>query len=382
MKARGTGLIFQPTWKDRKTGEIKTSTVWYIQYNVRGRRIRESSESRNQAVAARLLKKRIGEAAAGKPVGPDVEKTTLADLKRMIEDEYTANGRRSSVIKSPLAHLVSHFGGTCRAFDLTTDRVTAYITKRQAAGAANATINRSLAALKRAFRLAERAGRVATRPYIPMLEENNARSGFLSHAEFIRLYDALPEDLRDPVAFLYHSGWRVSEMRGLEWRDVDLAGGVVRLRPEKSKSKSGRTLPLRGELKAIIERAGARRLPECVNVFRRDDGGAIGLFRKSWATACDTAKLGAILVHDLRRTAVRNLVRAGVPEHTAMAVTGHKTASIFRRYDIVTEDDLAVAMDRVSEHLAAQPKKTANVVPLKRTAHVEPMSADQKAVGE
>jgi integrase len=382
MKARGTGLIFQPTYKDRKSGEIKTSSVWYIQYNVRGKRIRESSESRNQAVAARLLKKRIGEAAAGKPVGPDVEKTTLADLKRMIEDEYTANGRRSSVIKSPLAHLVNHFGGSCRAFDLTTDRVTAYITKRQAAGAANATINRSLAALKRAFRLAERAGRVATRPYIPMLEENNARSGFLSHAEFIRLYDALPEDLRDPVAFLYHSGWRVSEMRGLKWRDVDLAGGVVRLRPEKSKSKSGRTLPLRGELKAIIERAAARRLPECVNVFRRDDGGAIGLFRKSWATACDTAGLGAILVHDLRRTAVRNLVRAGEPEHTAMAVTGHKTASIFRRYDIVTEDDLAVAMDRVSEHLAAQPKKAANVVPLKRTAQVEPMSADQKAVGE
>ena len=92
MKARGTGLIFQPTYKDRKTGEIKTSTVWYIQYSVRGKRIRESSDSRNQAVAARLLKKRIGEAAAGKPVGPDVEKTTLADLKRMIEDEYTANG--------------------------------------------------------------------------------------------------------------------------------------------------------------------------------------------------------------------------------------------------------------------------------------------------
>ena len=81
---------------------------------MRGKRIRESSESRNQAVAARLLKKRIGEAAAGKPVGPDVEKTTLADLKKMIEDEYTANGRRSSVIKSPLAHLVVYFGGTCR----------------------------------------------------------------------------------------------------------------------------------------------------------------------------------------------------------------------------------------------------------------------------
>jgi integrase len=385
MKARGTGLIFQPTYKDRKTGEIKTSSIWYIQYSVRGKRIRENSDSRKQAVAARLLKKRIGEAAAGKPVGPDVEKTTLADLKRMIEDEYTANGRRSSVIKSPLAHLVAYFGESCRAFEITTDRLTAYITKRQADGAANATINRSLAALKRAFRLAERAGRVATRPYIPMLEENNARSGFLSHAEFLRLQDALPEDLRDPVAFLYYSGWRVSEMRALEWRDTDLAGGVVRLRPENSKTKHARTLPLRGELKAILDRADAKRILDCMNVFHRADGGPIALFRKSWATACDKAKVGAILVHDLRRTAVRNLIRAGVPEHTAMAVTGHKTASIFRRYDIVTEDDLARAVDSVNTHLEAQPKKTpANVVPIKKsdTAHVQPKSADLKAVGE
>ena len=94
-----------------------------------------------------------------------------------------------------------------------------------------------------------------------MLEEENARSGFLSHAEFFRLRDALPEDLRDPVGFLYHSGWRVSEMRALEWRDVDLAGGVVSLRPEISKNKKGRVLPLRGELKAIFERADARRSP-------------------------------------------------------------------------------------------------------------------------
>ncbi len=117
-------------------------------------------------------------------------------------------------------------------------------------------------------------------------------------------------------------------------------------------------------------------------MFQRD-GKAIGLFRKSWATACDDAGLGEILVHDLRRTAVRNLVRAGVPEKVAMGISGHKTRSVFDRYDIVTEDDLASAMDKVNVHFDAQPKKAANVVPLKkRTAKVLPKSDGQKAVGE
>jgi len=377
MKARGTGLIFQPTWRDRKTGETKTSSVFWIQYNVRGKRIRENSQSHNRADAVRLLKKRNGEAVEGKPVGPQVERTTLGDLVAMIEQDYRANGRRGRVIKAPLAHLVAYFGETCRAVDITTDRITAYTTQRQEAGAANSTINRSLAALKRAFTLAARAGRIAVRPYIGMLEEHNARQGFLSHTEFERLRDALPSDLRDPVAFLYCSGWRVGEMRSLEWRDVDLSGAVIRLRPENSKSKRGRTLPLRGELKAIIERAAMRRTPECARVFHRD-GGPIGLFRKSWSSACKRAGLGAILVHDLRRTAVRNLVRAGVPEKIAMGISGHKTRSVFDRYDIVTETDLADALDRVTDHLSTVSRERANVIQIDRTAHVVPMSAAQR----
>ena len=93
MKARGMGLIYQPTWKDQKTGEMKTSTVWWIQYNVRGKRIRENSESRNRADAARLLKQKLADAQSGKPVGPDVDRTTLSDLTKMIENEYVANER-------------------------------------------------------------------------------------------------------------------------------------------------------------------------------------------------------------------------------------------------------------------------------------------------
>lgn len=354
-RTRGMGFLFQ----------MPGSSNWWIGYSVNGKRFRETSRSSNRQDAVKLLKRRIAAAQTGGPVGPDPEKTTLAELVSMIRNEYVANGRNLRAITAPLDHLVRHFGGELRAVNLTTDKIISYVTERQQAGAKNSTINRSLSALKRAFTLAERAGKLARRPHLPMLEENNARSGFLSHGEFLRLIDALPGDLRDPVAFLYYSGWRVNEMRTLQWRDVDRAGGVVRLRPEHSKSGRGRVLPLRGELAAIIERAAARRTPECATVFHRD-GRPVALFRKSWASACKRAGLGAVLVHDLRRCAVRNMIRAGVPDKIAMSISGHQTRSIFDRYDIVIEADQAQAMDMVSAHLAAQPVAPINVIPLKK----------------
>jgi integrase len=189
------------------------------------------------------------------------------------------------------------------------------------------------------------------------------RQGFLSYGSFLALREALPDNLKETVAFLYYSGWRVSEMRALEWRDVDLGGKVIRLRAELSKNKDGRLLPLHGELLTVVRRAWSQRRLDCVFVFHAD-GQAIGSFRKAWKTACKTAGLIASIVHDLRRTAVRNLVRAGVSERVAMTLSGHKTRNIFDRYNIVSEADLLLAAERVQAHLAEQPKESV-VVPVK-----------------
>jgi integrase len=188
-----------------------------------------------------------------------------------------------------------------------------------------------------------------------MLEENNARQGFLDHAGFLSLREVLPAYLKDPVTFLYHSGWRVSEMRALEWRDVDLSGKVVRLRPEISKNKDGRLLPLEGELVAVFARAKDLRRLDCPYVFHAD-GQKIGDFKKAWKTACKKAGIEGTLVHDLRRTAVRNMVRAGVRERVAMALTGHKTRSIFDRYNIVSEADLHEASNGFNRISKSNPK--------------------------
>jgi integrase len=214
------------------------------------------------------------------------------------------------------------------------------------------------------FSLAVQDGRLPTMPCVPTLDEDNARQGF-DHGAFIALRDNLPEYLRDPVTFLYLSGWRVGEMKALEWRDVDLAGRVVHLRPEISKNKDGRLSPLSDELLEITERAHGRRRLDCSRVFHRD-GRPIGDFRKAWSSARKTVGLGLVLVHDLRRTAVRNMVRAGIPDRVAMTLSGHKTRSIFDRYNIVSEADLVLATERLYSHLTQRaPQK--KIAPLEKT---------------
>jgi integrase len=391
---------------------FKRGSVWWIAYYYRGAERRESSQSENEGLAKKLLKKRLGEMGRGNLIGPVEEKVLFEDLAEDLVKDYEVHKKRSlSSIKLSHSHLRKFFGFD-KALDITTDRITAYISNRQGeirqrllenakrkreeasrlrkivninseqradiAGRAkqleveaerleqsesgNASINRELAALKRMFTLAVQARKLSSKPYIPTLEENNARQGFLDHAGFLSLREALPDYLRDPITFLYLSGWRVSEMRCLEWRDVDLAGKIVRLRPEISKNKDGRLLPLNAELEAVFERGRERRRLDCPFVFHSDNR-KIGDFKKAWKTACRKQGLGGTLIHDLRRTAVRNMVRAGVPERVAMALSGHKTRNIFDRYNIVSEADLLEASQRVESHLRDQPK-TAVVVSL------------------
>lgn len=372
---RGLGRVF------------RRGAIFWVSYYYRGREYRESSRSTNETAAVRLLKKRLGEMGRGKLIGPSEERVTFEGMAADLVRDYEITGKRSSAtLQYQLRHLQDGFA-LMRAIDITTDRVRAYVATRQQAGAKNATINRELAALQRMFTLAVQAGRLSARPHVPMLEENNARQGFLDHGAFLALRDALAKHLKDPVAFLYLSGWRVGEMRRLEWRDVDLAGRVIRLRPELSKNKDGRLLPLAGELLEVIERAAARRRLDCPFVFHVD-GEPIGEFRKTWKAACMTAGLGAIvpendvapngspklvyrglIPHDLRRTAVRNMVRAGVPERVCMALSGHKTRAVFDRYNVVSEADLVSAAERLDEHLSRQPVST----------RIEPINAAKKS---
>ncbi|HEX6031862.1 MAG TPA: site-specific integrase [Tepidiformaceae bacterium] len=269
---------------------------------------------------------------------PDADQTRFDDLASLLLDEYRANGRKSlDRVKAAVDHLKEFFTGW-RAQAISTERILAYVRHRQQQHAANATINRELAALKRMFRLGERAGKVVRRPFIDLLQEHNARTGFFEHHEFDAVLTQLSEDLQTVFDVAYRTGWRVkSEILTRQWPHVDFQSGWLRLEPGETKNAEGRQFPLTPALRAVLERQRERTLAiERATgtiipwVFHRS-GRPIKSFRRAWLTACKAAGIPDRIPHDFRRTAVRSLERAGVPRSTAMKMVGHKTESIYRR---------------------------------------------------
>ncbi|MBI2876827.1 MAG: site-specific integrase [Candidatus Tectomicrobia bacterium] len=327
----------------------KRGQVYWIYYFLEGQTYYESSHSEKEADAKRLLKKRLGEIAESRFVGPKADRVLLRELCEDLLADYQINGKRSrDKAQRSVRHLLDFFEES-RAVEVTTDRIKAFIAQRQAQGISNAEINRELAALKRAFNLGLQGKKIFTKPYIPMLKENNIRKGFFEHGEFLAVREALPNDLKSVITFAYITGWRKEEVLGLCWNQVDRDARTVRIDPGVTKGGEGRTVFLEGELREVIEaRWKARRL-DCPYVFHRR-GRPIRDFRDAWESALTQAGLPGKLFHDLRRTAVRNMVRAGVPERVAMTISGHKTRSVFERYNIVSESDLKEASRRVEEY--------------------------------
>ena len=208
MKNRGFGRVFQAKFRDRKTGEKTASPTWSIAYSSHGKVIRESAHSTKRSDAVKLLKRRHAEIAAGRPVGPDVEKTTFEDMALMLTTDYKANARKSLDRVEDINHLRGYFAGW-KAVEITGDRVTAYVAHRQEEKAAASTVNSELAALGRMFTLAIRAGKAAGKPYIAKLELNNARKGFFEREQLDAVLKHVSDDLKPMLETAYITGWRV-----------------------------------------------------------------------------------------------------------------------------------------------------------------------------
>jgi integrase len=341
----------------------KRGKTYWIKYYRNGVAMRESAGSDKEKIAKDLLKEREGAVVRGVPVTPRTNRVTFDELAADVVNDYRINGKRSldQLIRNFELHVTPFFGGW-KAANITTADVRKYIDHRQAEDAAarsrndrdgrasNATINRELSALTRAFSLGVEAGKLTFAPKVPKLKEQNARKGFFERAQYERLRAHLKAPVRAVVTFLYITGWRVdSEVLPLQWRQVDLKAGTVRLDPGTTKNGEGRVFPMTAELRALLD--AQRTYTDavqreqgiiCPNVFHRH-GKPIKAFRVSWLRACKDAGCLGMIRHDFRRTAVRNLVRAGIPERVAMTMTGHKTRVVFERYNIVSEGDLAEA---------------------------------------
>lgn len=330
--------------------------VYWIKYYRHGRAYRESSRSEIKKDATNLLKLREGEIASGNFKGLQVEKTTFDDLADDLITDYKINGKKSADrLGFSLSHLKKYFSGA-KAVNISSDIVKKYVHKRLDQGAKNATVNRELSGLKRMLTLGMQQGKIARMPYISKLEENNVRTGFYEVDEFLALRAALPDYLKPVVTIAFYYGLRRGEILNLTWDRVSLRDGYIRLEAQDTKNKESRLIILNDEVISILTEVKRRRdqsYPTCSHVITKN-GKRIQDFRGAWVKACKEIGLEGRLFHDFRRTAVRNMVRSGVPERVAMAISGHKTRSVFERYNIVSETDLRIATQKITIYAQVQ----------------------------
>jgi integrase len=332
-------------------------SIYWIKYYRNGQPFRESSESEAYEEAERLLKRRQGEIVTGKFAGLTPERVRIGRLIDLVIEDYEDNGRRNlrDVKWRAERHLRPKLA-EIRAADFGTNQIKRYVSDRRRAGAADATINRELAIIRRGFNLALHADppMIARAPHIPKLQEENVRQGFLEHTQYLTLRGVLPDHLKAIFVVGYHVGVRSGELRKITWSQIDIAGKEIRLGGNQTKNKKPRTLPIYGEMPHWLEMQKAERdqlWPNSPWVFHYR-GRPIGSHRKGWKDACERAGLPGLLFHDLRRSAVRNMERAGIPRNVAMGITGHRTENVYRRYDIVSRQDLTTAGEKMERYLA------------------------------
>ncbi len=332
--------------------KLEGSRFWYILYRVDSRQIRESSKSESKMEAEKLLQKRMGENGLGLTPEQDVKNVKYENIR----DAWLAGNKNGY---GAIIHLNGFFAGR-RVISIDSDLLRVYIDHRRKKGAADATIKRSLNDLRAMMNQArkERKLRSADIPHFPMavLKAGKIRKGFVEPAQFEKVRKALPENLQPLVTFLYFTGCRIGAARQITWDMVSKDCSEISLPGDITKSGEPLVLPLTG--------AGLKEVATLLRKRFRTDGGPVfdtTNLRVEWNKACVAAGLGTmngrlragLTIHDLRRSAVRNLIRAGVSRTVAMAISGHKTEHIFDRYNITDNSDVRAALEKVGKYAKA-----------------------------
>ncbi len=255
MRNKGDGSVYRPAYKDRQ-GKVHKSSTWWLSYtDKQGKKHRESAGTTKKIEALQKLKKRLSEIHLDQFIPPTVESVSFDDLEKIIVNDYRINKRRSiNRLEGSLNNLKGFFSGT-KVIHITTDRVNDYVIYRQEAGAANATINRELAAFKRMLRLGRQFKKVLEIPHVSMLEEDNVREGFFERDEMEMVLPHLPNPFQPVIETAYITGWRIdSEILTRQWRHVNFKDGWLRLEPGETKNKKGRMFPITPELREVLLR--------------------------------------------------------------------------------------------------------------------------------
>jgi integrase len=378
---------------DARAAEARLAkSNWYITYTTGvGRTSTECAHTTVRAEAEALLRKRLDAIGRGERDPRAMEKVLVQNLFDDVLLDYRANGYAS--LGDATVRIKKHLGpffGARRACHVSNANAQEYIIARTKAGASLATVSNELSLLRRALHLGVQNRKLAVAGYIGLPKNADVpRKGFVEIEQYRALISYLPSHLKAIVSMAFFSAMRKGELLGLKWSQVDLAEGFIRLTAEETKTRQARTVPIAAEPLPMLRMEKLRRDredPTCDSVFFRErmrnvdgEGSALvplGDFGKAWEHACVAAGLGqlvqvgtrmagrgkkvekpvfryrGLIFHDLRRSGVRQLIRSGVHEHVAMKISGHRTRSIFQRYDIVSEADLRDAVRKVDERLS------------------------------
>jgi len=364
-------MLYKRKKRDPVTGELVEFVTWWMKYYDNGKPIYQSTGKREKRDALAVLKRAEMKVLEGLREGPLIHRTKFEDLVEDLKRDYRLKGlktwrRREDCLK----HLRPVFGGML-VKAITSERLQGYMTKRLEEQAAPATINRELDCLRRMMVLGSqhtppKVGRI---PHFARLAELNVREGFFEHDEFLSVRGAAPDHLKVAMTIAYYTGMRMREIigvRGLRWEQVMLSEkeGRIQLGATQTKTKQARVIYMTDDFLRVVQKAKDLRdrdYPKCPYVCHLN-GQPFNNLRHGWKAACKRVGVVGRTFHDLRRTGVRNLVRAGVPETVAMKISGHLTRSVFDRYNITSEEDLKQAAARLGEYIQRK-KVTLTVTP-------------------
>ncbi len=381
-RERGTGYVF---------ARPGSKNLW-LQYFVRGERVRVSAGTDDWKKAKKELRLRTGQAVAG--VHPDTSRITYEEMRASYYADYQTNGRKSLRLDGEgkphldkVVRLDGFFSGY-EAREISTDLIRLFIADQQAKGLSNGSVNHSLTSLKRMFNIQWENGRLRDVPYFPMLKPGAPRSGYFTYAEYAALRDAMPDYLRVPLAIAFFTGMRFGEVLNLRWNQIDLLANVVTLNAGETKNGDGRIAPICGELRALLVAQRAKRQDcefVCFKIGRGGHAEQVQSFRKAWYSSCIRAGLGHMepatdangqpiflplrgprstpkprlvyvgrIFHDLRRSGAKSMLDAGVQEDTVMKIGGWKTKSMLTRYNVQSPKNIATARELLDAHNAKQ----------------------------
>jgi integrase len=339
--------------------------IWWVKIRVDGRPVYESSKSTKKSEAIKLRDKMLAKKSRGELSGGSADKVLITDL---LDDVLKSDIKPSTryVWQKVIEKNIRPFFGKIKAQRLTTDLMDKYRERRKGEGRSDATANRELSILRTSFHNARKRTppKVLIVPYFPIVAETNIRKGFLSDEQYDLLREELPNELKALFVTGYITGLRRGEITAIQWPQVDFEAGLITLDKGETKNDEPRSVPvLDGDMRDLLVAAKKERDAQWPNspwVFSRG-GERIIDFRWAWDEACKRAGVPDLNFHDLRRTAVRNMRRAGIPQVIRMKISGHKTDSMERRYNIVDAEDLNMARELLQNRRKG-PETTADSV--------------------